>query len=81
VESKRARRVADTAQPKPLTKASAKKKKKKELTWQMIWDQIYIPLMLWLCRIFCFIQAYRYHDYQSLVPLAFIIHSSLFQSR
>ena len=72
--------MAEAAQPKPLTRAPTKKKKK-ELTLKMIWEQIYIPLMLWLCRIFCFIQAYRYHDYQSLVPLAWLIHSSLFQNR
>lgn len=47
----------------------------------MIWDQVYIPLMLWVCRVFCFIQVYRYHDYQSLVPLIWLIHSALFKKR
>jgi hypothetical protein len=40
-----------------------------------------IPLVLWLCRISCFVVAYQFHDYQSLVPLVWCMHSTLFRHR
>ena len=40
-----------------------------------------IPLVLWLCRITCFIYVYMYHDWQSVVILVWIIHSTFFKVR
>jgi hypothetical protein len=36
------------------------------------------PLTLWIARISCFIWAYMYHDYQSLIILIWLFHSTLY---
>jgi hypothetical protein len=42
---------------------------------------IKIDLLLWLSRIVCFVLAYQFHSYQSLVPLIWIIHSTIYTSQ
>jgi|LauGreDrversion4_2_1035121.scaffolds.fasta_scaffold79993_1 hypothetical protein len=58
-----------------------KPQKVRELTWKDYWRMTRLPLLLWLCRALCFVLAYRYHDWQSLAPLVWLLHSACFQDR
>lgn len=57
------------------------KPKAKKLSFKQIWNMTKLPLLLWLCRLICFFQTYRYLCWQSLVPLVWTLHSFLFQDR
>lgn len=35
--------------------------------------------MIWVCRVFAFFQVYGFHDWQSLIFLLWIVHSTLYQ--
>ena len=40
-----------------------------------------LPMLLWVCRLLNLVVVYRYHDWQSIVPLIWVLHSTLFRSR
>ena len=64
-----------------LVKKSARSKKQKGLSLADYWAMFKLPCLLWLCRIFCLLQTFRYHSWQSLVALLWVLHSALFQDR
>ena len=52
--------------------------------WQrfkMLWDDIHASsaLLIWICRLLAFTWAYCYHDWQSVVLLFWIMHSTLYR--
>lgn len=43
------------------------------------WLQIKAGIVIWICRILSFIWVYMYHDWQSVLILIWIVHSTLFR--
>lgn len=37
--------------------------------------------MLWVCRILCFITVFMYHDWQSVILLIWLLHSTIFTTK
>lgn len=52
------------------------------IRFKTFWENIHAQsaLLIWICRIFAFTQAYCYHDWQSVVLLFWIIHSTLYKA-
>lgn len=46
-----------------------------------IFGIIKLSAWLWVCRVLCFIQVYRYHDWQSVVPLVWCLHTFMWSNK
>jgi hypothetical protein len=55
--------------------------KKNIFQWSVVRSLVKAPLILWAARLTCFVNAYEFHDVQSLVPLFWITNSCFFQNR
>ena len=44
-----------------------------------IWAISKSSVLLWTCRLFCFVWMYMYHDFQSLPILLWFLHSTLYK--
>jgi len=68
------KKIAESA----IAKQEAKEQK---VTFGDLIYSVKVPLILWLCRILCFIMVYMYHDWQSVVLLIWLFHSTVFRDR
>ena len=44
-----------------------------------LWKESRVIIMLWVCRIFAIVQVYGYHDWQSLIYLLWLLHSTFYR--
>ena len=71
------------SKPTSLTKkesiSSKNRNESSTKTWSSFWKESEHVLILWLCRLLAFVQTYCYHDWQSLVFLIWLLHSTLYE--
>ena len=70
-------RSANLVNKKPATE----EKKSLWLRFKTLWADIHASsaLLIWICRALAFVWAYCYHDWQSVVLLFWIMHSTLYR--